>query len=87
MKGINTVVNDENTNLAVGDLINIESLVLTGDAAVEGRGNELNNIITGNGADNDLYGALGEDTLSGGAGADRALRRWRQRQDVRWRGG
>ena len=38
-EGTDTVVNDENTNLAVGDLINIENLVLTGDAAIEGRGN------------------------------------------------
>jgi trimeric autotransporter adhesin len=49
---------------------NLEKLTLTGTAAVEGTGNNLNNIITGNTASNILNGGLGNDTLSGGLGDD-----------------
>ncbi|MGE4239754.1 calcium-binding protein [Ramlibacter sp.] len=47
----------------------VENLVLQG-AAVFGKGNGGNNVISGNGLANDLSGGLGADTLSGGAGAD-----------------
>ena len=55
---------------------NIENLTLTGSAAINGTGNELDNVIRGNtnnnvldgGAGNDqLFGGLGDDTLYGGA--------------------
>ncbi len=49
---------------------NVENLVLTGSAAIDGAGNELNNVLTGNGASNHLYGGEGNDTLNGGAGDD-----------------
>ncbi len=49
---------------------NIENLTLTGGGAINGFGNILNNIITGNGAANQLNGFDGNDTLDGGAGAD-----------------
>ncbi len=49
----------------------VEALTLTGTAAIDGRGNELNNIITGNGANNGLWGGAGNDTLSGNGGDDR----------------
>jgi Ca2+-binding RTX toxin-like protein len=49
---------------------NVENLTLTGDAALEGFGNDLNNVITGNAAANHLSGGAGNDTLDGGAGAD-----------------
>ncbi|CUQ68183.1 calcium-binding protein [Candidatus Nitrospira inopinata] len=48
---------------------NLENLELTGGALI-GRGNELNNVITGNGGPNTLYGMAGNDTLNGGAGDD-----------------
>ena len=58
---------------------NLENLVLTGTANLNGNGNSLNNVLTGNvgnnllnggaGADT-LVGGLGSDTLSGGSGAD-----------------
>jgi VCBS repeat-containing protein len=48
----------------------VEKLVLTGAAAINGAGNGLANALTGNGAANALYGQGGADTLSGGAGAD-----------------
>ncbi len=49
---------------------NFENLTLTGGGAINGFGNVLNNIITGNGAANQLNGFDGNDTLDGGAGAD-----------------
>jgi len=49
---------------------NVENLTLTGTAALNGTGNELDNVITGNSGNNILYGLAGNDTLNGGAGAD-----------------
>ncbi len=48
----------------------LETLLLTGNAAINGTGNALNNLITGNSAANSLIGAGGDDELNGGAGAD-----------------
>ncbi len=50
---------------------NVENLILTGTAAVNGSGNALNNILTGNNAANQLNGGGGNDTLDGGLGANR----------------
>src|SRR5688572_29274752 len=47
---------------------NVEALVLTGAAALDGTGNTLNNILIGNAAANQLDGRAGADTMSGGAG-------------------
>ena len=49
---------------------NVENLTLTGSAALEGTGNELDNLIIGNAAVNRLAGAAGNDTLRGNAGND-----------------
>ncbi|HEX8258540.1 MAG TPA: calcium-binding protein [Allosphingosinicella sp.] len=49
---------------------NLENLALLGSAAANGYGNDLRNVIEGNGADNILYGYKGNDALRGGAGAD-----------------
>ena len=49
---------------------NVENLTLTGDSAINGTGNELNNIVTGNIAANILSGGLGDDTINGGSGDD-----------------
>lgn len=49
---------------------NLENLTLTGNAAINGTGNTLNNVLTGNGAANTLSGLGGNDTLNGGGGAD-----------------
>lgn len=49
---------------------NLDNLTLTGTAAIDGEGNELNNVLTGNAAANTLAGGIGNDTLNGGAGAD-----------------
>jgi Ca2+-binding RTX toxin-like protein len=49
---------------------NVENLVLTGTAAINGTGNGLDNDITGNDGANRLTGMAGADTLTGGAGID-----------------
>jgi Ca2+-binding RTX toxin-like protein len=49
---------------------NVESLTLTGTAAINGTGNNLDNALTGNSANNLLTGGVGNDSLDGGAGAD-----------------
>jgi Ca2+-binding RTX toxin-like protein len=48
----------------------VERLTLTGDGAIDGTGNSLDNIIIGNGAANTLVGAAGLDALVGGVGDD-----------------
>ncbi|MCK8787186.1 calcium-binding protein [Roseomonas sp. NAR14] len=51
---------------------NIETLYLTGSAAIDGdaRGLTTNVGLNGNSASNQLWGGSGNDTLNGGAGAD-----------------
>lgn len=49
---------------------NVENLVLTGTAVINGTGNNLANRITGNAAANVLSGGVGADTIIAGAGAD-----------------
>ncbi|MEI9904581.1 MAG: hypothetical protein WDN06_11860 [Asticcacaulis sp.] len=53
---------------------NVENLTLT-DAAVNGTGNALGNIIVGDAGNNVLDGKGGNDSLNGGTGADRMLGR------------
>jgi len=52
---------------------NVENLVLTGSASVNGTGNELANSLRGNAAANTLNGLAGDDALNGGAGSDRLV--------------
>jgi Ca2+-binding RTX toxin-like protein len=49
---------------------NVENLVLTGSAAINGTGNDLDNTLTGNAAANTLDGGTGADKMSGLAGND-----------------
>ena len=49
---------------------NVENLLLTGTASVNGTGNNLNNQIRGNSRNNTLNGGGGNDTLNGGGGND-----------------
>src|SRR6266567_537817 len=51
-------------------LANVEVLNLSGSAALDGTGNELDNIIRGNTGDNVLSGLDGSDTLQGKGGND-----------------
>jgi Ca2+-binding RTX toxin-like protein len=48
----------------------VEKLLLSGAAAIDGTGNGLANTLVGNGADNVLDGAGGADVMAGGAGND-----------------
>ncbi len=52
---------------------NLENLILTGTAAINGTGNSLANNITGNSGSNTINGGTGNDTLIGGAGNDTIL--------------
>ena len=50
--------------------VNVEILILTGTAGVQGTGNGSNNLLRGNDGSNRLLGQDGADTLAGGAGND-----------------
>jgi Ca2+-binding RTX toxin-like protein len=67
--GIDTVQSSATRTLSA----NVENLILTGTAAIDGTGNTLANVITGNGAANTLSGLDGNDALLGGNGNDRLL--------------
>lgn len=64
--GIDTV--ESSITWTLGD--NLEKLVLTGNAAINGTGNDLSNLIYGNSASNSLFGGFGDDILNGGDGDD-----------------
>ncbi|MBE9234149.1 calcium-binding protein [Cuspidothrix issatschenkoi LEGE 03284] len=57
-------------NTTVTGLANVENLTLTGNIAINGTGNGLDNRIIGNGRNNTLNGGDGTDTLIGGLGND-----------------
>jgi Ca2+-binding RTX toxin-like protein len=70
----NPVAGTDTINSAVSysllDAPNVENLVLSGNGAINGTGNALNNILNGNSAANTLDGGVGADAMSGGAGND-----------------
>jgi Ca2+-binding RTX toxin-like protein len=59
-----------NTMISYGLTAEVENLVLQGSADLQGYGNTLANMITGNGGSNLLDGGVGPDTMAGGAGGD-----------------
>lgn len=68
-QGLDKVISSVTLTLAT----NVEQLVLTGSADINGTGNGLNNRITGNSGANTLSGGVGADTLIGGLGDDTYL--------------
>ncbi len=65
-QGNDTVRSGVSYTLSLG----VETLILTGAAAVNATGSSGANTIQGNGATNIIAGGLGRDILTGGAGAD-----------------
>ena len=65
-EGVDTVQSSVTYSLPT----NVENLMLTGTGAINGTGNDLDNVITGNSSDNMLDGGAGADTMIGGAGTD-----------------
>jgi Ca2+-binding RTX toxin-like protein len=64
--GTDTVI----SSVTFGLTTNVENLTLTGSAAINAKGNELNNILIGNTGNNSLIGNAGADNMSGGLGDD-----------------
>ncbi|MBQ0934177.1 calcium-binding protein [Ideonella paludis] len=64
-EGFDTVLASVSTALSA----HVEDLILTGEA-IQGTGNDLNNVIRGNDRNNVLYGLGGWDGLYGGGGDD-----------------
>ncbi|MBS0182663.1 MAG: putative Ig domain-containing protein [Nitrospira sp.] len=63
-EGIDTALSAVSYQLSA----NVENLTLTGMAAINSIGNEMNNVLTGNSATNVLTGGVGDDTYVVGAG-------------------
>ena len=68
-QGIDTVRSSVTNSLFLLNA-NLENLVLTGAANIDGTGNNLDNQITGNAGNNDLFGLGGNDVLTGAGGND-----------------
>jgi Ca2+-binding RTX toxin-like protein len=68
--GTDTIQSTVSFSLAAPALANVENLILTGTAAIDGTGNLANNIVTGNAGNNVIDGGGGTDVLSGLGGAD-----------------
>ncbi len=70
--GIDVVVSQ--VSLSLSDTASVkgqvENLTLTGTSDIDGTGSELANVLIGNAGVNVLRGLGGNDTLTGGAGAD-----------------
>ncbi|ESQ90951.1 hypothetical protein ABAC460_07690 [Asticcacaulis sp. AC460] len=69
-EGIDLVEAGISYSLATLSWYELENLTLTGTDNLNGGGNGLNNVITGNTGNNSLSGGAGNDTLKGGAGDD-----------------
>lgn len=65
-EGTDTVISTVSYTLST----NFENLTLSGTKAINGTGNELDNILIGNNANNILDGGAGNDTMMGGKGND-----------------
>ncbi|MBD2520557.1 hypothetical protein H6G93_37590 [Nostoc sp. FACHB-973] len=63
-EGTDTIQSSVTFSLAT--IANVENLILTGTAAINGTGNAANNVITGNGSNNIIDGGAGNDILNPG---------------------
>ena len=70
VEALNGGLDRVDTGLSHALALNVEQLVLTGAAVINGTGNDLANRLTGNSAGNLLRGGGGNDTLLGAGGAD-----------------
>jgi len=80
VNNVGDVVSETSTKTSEVDIVessvgftlgaNLEGLVLTGSGSVNGFGNGLMNLMSGNSGQNVLAGGGGDDTLDGGAGND-----------------
>jgi Ca2+-binding RTX toxin-like protein len=73
IEGQNSGVDTIETSISLALSANIENLLLTGSSAINGTGNELDNVLTGNSGTNTLIGGSGNDRLDGKAGVDTML--------------
>lgn len=67
-EGIDTVQSWYTHTLAAEQ--SLENLMLMGTGAINGTGNNLDNLIVGNSANNVITGGKGSDTFTGGGGSD-----------------
>jgi VCBS repeat-containing protein len=70
VEGVNAGVDTVYASLSYLLRENVEGLILTGLANINGTGNSGDNALTGNAGNNNLLAGAGNDTLDGGAGSD-----------------
>ena len=70
IEALNEGVDQVNSSVSYTLAANVEDLLLTGTATINGTGNALNNVMIGNSGNNTLLGLVGNDSLNGGLGND-----------------
>ncbi|MDP2755169.1 MAG: putative Ig domain-containing protein, partial [Nitrospirota bacterium] len=70
MENANNGTDTVNSSITYALGNNVENLTLTGTSAINGKGNTLNNVLTGNNGINTLAGNNGNDSLKGHGGND-----------------